>query len=261
MYDLTLEEIMSTDIVGVPVNVPAQTVLEQMWHKKVSCIFALDNKKPVGILTERAVARRGVSGFDFSQATMKDMMNSPITTAPMTMTLPDACQILGKNGYRHLPVVDGSNIIKGVVTLSDIVDGLGFDFFCSNITVDKVMTPIVETVHPDTSLLEAAAAMVEKGHSCIVVAHNQQTKADYTMGIITERDVARLILGGLDLSVVTVAQAMNSPVDTVPVSATVDKAVMYMKQKGIRRLVVTYGMNNVAGLLTQSNIIRWLTAK
>jgi len=61
--------------------------------------------------------------------------------------------------------------------------------------------------------------MAGPGISCVVVIDEHSP-----IGIITERDVVRLVSDGVNLAAVSAGTAMTSPVLTAPVGTTVYKA-------------------------------------
>jgi diguanylate cyclase (GGDEF)-like protein/PAS domain S-box-containing protein len=95
--------------------------------------------------------------------------------------------------------------------------------------------------------------MAEGKISCVVTAEDERPA-----GILTERDVARLVAGQADLSELSVSEVMTTPVLTVAVGSTVQNAAYTMKEHGIRRVVVVDGNGRIAGLVTQSDIVKGL---
>ena len=72
-----------------------------------------------GILTERDVLRSAASGEDLSASTVSEWMTpDPQAVGPAT-SAEDAAEIMLRNGFRHLPVVEGRKVC-GVVSLRDL---------------------------------------------------------------------------------------------------------------------------------------------
>jgi diguanylate cyclase (GGDEF)-like protein/PAS domain S-box-containing protein len=122
--------------------------------------------------------------------------------------------------------------------------------------VEQVMTTAVATVGEEASLREAINRMAVPGISCVLVAAAREPA-----GILTERDAVRLVADGVDLDAMTVGRAMSSPVVTVPAGTTLHRAAHLMRQERIRRMVVTDAAGRIAGLITQTDIIRGLEGK
>jgi CBS domain-containing protein len=72
-----------------------------------------------GILTERDVLRAAAAGEDLRASRVADWMTpDPQSVGPDT-EVEEAAGIMLKNGFRHLPVMDGRTVC-GVVSLRDL---------------------------------------------------------------------------------------------------------------------------------------------
>jgi CBS domain-containing protein len=253
-FDMTLAEIMTPRLVTTRRDVPCRVALQNMAAERISALLVVEADKPVGILTERGVVAKALAGFDFEKGLVEQAMSAPLISVKSQASVADGCALLLSQEIRHLAVVDETGLAVGVVTISDIVDALGFEFFINNANVAQMMSTDVPRVIRAHTLRDAAEAMVEKKQSCALVVEN-----DIAHGIVTERDLARFVVEGGDLDVVKVRDAMRSPVETVPYNAPADRTLMYMKQKKIRRIVVVDTDRSVIGVLTQWNIINSLS--
>lgn len=254
MLDMTLAEIMTSRLVSVTPETGCSAALITMAAERISAVVVVDQGAPAGILTERDIIAKALAGFDFAAHTVGQAMTAPVVTGLADTSLEAACALVIEKSIRHIAVVDATGVATGIVTLSDMVDALGFDFFCVNALVSQVMATDMTTAPRAFALAEAVAAMLERKQSCILVAEN-----NLPLGIISERDLALRVVDGQGFDHATVKDAMSSPVETVPYNATVDKVLMYMKQKHVRRVVVVDTDRSIVGLLTQWNIINSLS--
>jgi IMP dehydrogenase len=88
-----------------------------MSHYHISGVPIVDdNKKLVGIITNRDL--RFVT--DYEQRISAVMTKENLITAPVGTSLEDAKQILMKHKIEKLPIVDGENRLKGLITIKDI---------------------------------------------------------------------------------------------------------------------------------------------
>ncbi len=81
------------------------------------------------------------------------------------------------------------------------------------ILIETLMTKGVHSLSPNTRLADVLGIMRDNNYSCTVIA-----EADETVGIITERDIVRMLAGmenGSDVLAVKVSEVMTSPVITV----------------------------------------------
>ena len=74
----------------------------------------------VGIFTERDVLRAAASGADLTSSPVSEWMTRDPVTAALDMDADDAAEIMMGQGFRHLPVVDGTTLL-GIVSLRDIL--------------------------------------------------------------------------------------------------------------------------------------------
>ncbi|MEM2855950.1 MAG: CBS domain-containing protein [Candidatus Nitrosocaldaceae archaeon] len=83
-------------------------------------LVVLDNKKPIGIITERDIVRRVVAEGRDLNIKVKDVMSTPLITVGPEATVEVAAKIMYENGIRRLPVVENDNLL-GIVTATDFV--------------------------------------------------------------------------------------------------------------------------------------------
>ena len=109
-------------------------------------------------------------------------------------------------------------------------------------TVSDVMTESPKTVSPDDTVVDAAKAMAENDFGAIPVVDG-----DELTGILTDRDITvRVVAEGKDPSDVKVGDiATTGDLATVEPDSSIDEAVKAMKEKDVRRVVVTEGAKPV----------------
>lgn len=257
MFKTKLADILTSHVIGVAPETTVAEAMQIMKDKDISSILVLKENKPIGIFTERNVvmfaARRQSDLFDHQ---IRDLMSSPVLTAHMNTDIYTAYNKLASKGIRHLVIVDDDSRSVGMVTLSNLMEHLGYDYFVEMKKVSQTMTKIVFTMSEETLLQQALNEMAEKSVSCLVVAEDKRP-----LGIITERDVARLLVSNHNVSELKVKDVMSSPVETVQWDTPLHSAVTLMKQKSIRRLVVVDQEGMIEGLSTQSDIVKGLEGK
>ncbi len=257
METQTLADILTADVVTVTPGTMVSEVLVLMRTHSISCIIVTQYNRPVGIVTERNVVKY-IAGqpADFVDCPVRQVMSSPVVTAHQAMDIFQAYSILSMHGMRHLAVVDDGDDLVGVVTLSNIVGHLSYESFVEMKRVNQVMTHVVFTVSGEVDVKSAMVQMAEKSVSCIVV-----TEGRHPVGILTERDVSRLLMDYHDLSHLRVSEVMSSSLQSVAGDTPLPLAIDLMKKKRLRRLVVVDGDGNIEGLATQSDIVKGLEGK
>lgn len=249
-----LSEIMTPGVIGVAPDTPVFNALELLRNKNISCILVLEDNEPVGIFTERKVVQLAAKkGLQLDSYVISDIMTSPVRTASRDMDIYSAYNLLATNKIRHLVVVDNANKLCGVATQSNIVDHLGYEYFIEFKKIFQVMTTKLFTIPKEYSVEQTLQEMAKKSTSCIVVAENERP-----IGIVTERDMTRLLISGADHTGMDVAEIMSHPVHTSHLTLPLLDAARIMKETQIRRIVVVNEDGTIAGLITQSDIIKGL---
>ncbi len=87
-----------------------------MGKYRISGVPICENGKLVGILTNRDLRFE----TDFSRKICEVMTRENLVTAPEGTTLDQAQEILRKHKIEKLPIVDGSGVLKGLITIKDI---------------------------------------------------------------------------------------------------------------------------------------------
>jgi len=247
--DLTVRDIMSKEIITAASDDTLYAAAKRMSDNRVSCIVVVDDKKVVGILTDKDMLR-GVAAqdADFRRMHVGELMSSPAEVAPPQTSVMAAGKIMETKSVKRLPVVDGDTLI-GLVTQTDITRGL---VSISPLTsVGDIMTQRVATVSTEATAAEAAQAMSSRGVSCLIAMHRGAVA-----GIITEKDLLRRVVAlQKDPAATEVADVMSFPVVVVPPAYSILSAGKKIDRMRLHRLVVTAD-NKVLGIVTQTDIMR-----
>lgn len=253
---MRIRQIITRQVISVTPETPAEEAVAIMARSRISCLVVAKRKKPLGIFTERDLVRTANRHIPIGNRPISELMTTPVVTIPGSLSLYEAYSLMLTNRFRHHVVVDHAGRILGLMTQSDLINHLGHEYFVELRRIEQVMTAAVVTVSRDAAIKEALAFMAGPGISCVVVEEDHRP-----LGIVTERDAVRLVAEGIDLDTVTVAAVMSSPVLTVIMGTTVHEAALLMRQERIRRVVVVDGKGEIAGILTQSDIIKGLEGK
>ncbi|MGD9609355.1 MAG: CBS domain-containing protein [Desulfovibrionaceae bacterium] len=252
-----LADCVTPDIVVIAPDAPVRDGLDVMRRRGISCLVVVDAGRPVGIITERnilwAAAHKGVT---FADRPVRELMSSPVVTVPGDALLVEACQLMTGKRLRHLVMVDAAGQAKGVLTQSDLVRHLGYDSLAAVRKVAEIMTREVVTAPGSGTVREAVARMAECSISCLLVARDGRPA-----GIITERDVVRLLLDSPQLGRLNLYDIMSCPVVCVEEDRPIFEAAILMKKHKVRRLVVVDDDRRVLGLVTQTDIVRAMSSK
>ena len=121
--------------------------------------------------------------------------------------------------------------------------------------VQDVMSKDMITISSGESVVSATKTMCENNISCMVVVDNGSV-----VGILTERDLLKRIAAGeKDYSMITIAEIMSSPVETISPNLPILEAGRIMEDRHIKRLPVLE-KKRLVGIITQTEMTRLLTS-
>jgi CBS domain-containing protein len=115
----TVREVMSTSLHYVS---PATTVGEAvalMSRHRIGSTLVMEGTRLIGIFTERDTVKALSQSHDAPAHEVSSWMTPhPMTVAP-DVEIKEALKTMLDNGFRHLPVVEGGDVI-GMVSIRDV---------------------------------------------------------------------------------------------------------------------------------------------
>jgi CBS domain-containing protein len=106
---------------------PQTTVFDAvklMSEKGVGALLVMENKKMVGIITERDYARKVIlAGKSSRQTPVKDVMTKRVLWVAPERTVEECMALMTDKRVRHLPVVDNTRVV-GMVSIGDLVKAI-----------------------------------------------------------------------------------------------------------------------------------------
>lgn len=119
--------------------------------------------------------------------------------------------------------------------------------------VKDLMSARVTSVPAQASLLDAARRMKEEDVGCLPV-----TDGRTLVGLVTDRDIAvRGVAAGRHPARTTVAQVFTRGAITCRFDDDVDVAVQLMRERGVRRLLVSDEGQRLAGIVSLGDLARY----
>jgi CBS domain-containing protein len=110
---------MSRDLLTVEAGANIVSVAQRMAERNVGAVLVLEGGRLAGIMTERDLMRAVGRGLHEDAVVSECMTARPDTIAPDD-TIEHAAVLMIHGGYRHLPVVDGDDVV-GVLSIRDLV--------------------------------------------------------------------------------------------------------------------------------------------
>jgi signal transduction histidine kinase len=227
-----------------------------------SYVLIAQEQELLGILTERDVVRLTVSETCFDDLTISAVMSQNVISCQCDrLQIFSILDLLRTSRIRHLPITDAAGKLLGIITPERLRSILQPTDLLKVRYVDDIMVAQVITANTDTSVFQVAQLMVTHRKSCVVICESITLDAESKLkpvGIITERDIVKFKVAGLDLVQTPAATVMSCPLKPVSLNASMWQAHKMMQEYSTRRLVVTDAAGYLAGIVTQSNLLQIL---
>ena len=125
---LTVQQLLSGKRTNTVIAVrPDQAVIEAleiMSTHNIGAVLVLQDERLVGIFSERDYARKGILKDRKAKSTpISEVMTGGVIVVSPKQTIDDCMQIMSERHFRHLPVVDGDQVV-GILSISDIVTAI-----------------------------------------------------------------------------------------------------------------------------------------
>ena len=93
-----------------------------MAREEIGALLVMDGARVVGVLSERDYARKIILKARSSKEThVNEIMKSPPITISDDCSVSEAMRIMTEHRIRHLPVVDTSGALLGMISIGDLV--------------------------------------------------------------------------------------------------------------------------------------------
>jgi CBS domain-containing protein len=115
----TVRKHMSRNLLSIEPGETITVVAQRMVERNVGAVLVLDGRRLVGIMTERDLMRAVARGLHGEAVVAEYMTKDPETIEPDDTTQ-HAAVLMIHGGYRHLPVVEGDDVV-GILSIRDLM--------------------------------------------------------------------------------------------------------------------------------------------
>ena len=228
-----------------------------MVENRTSFVLVLDEDQVRGILTERDIVRLISSQQDLHELTLSEAMtrNTILIRDSEIGDIFRVSKLFKELGVRHIPVVDRTDKLLGVLTPQSLSNSMSSEHLLRNVQTKDALISNVVSGQADESIQQIAQRMNDLTVSCIAIV---DSVTRHPQGIVTERDISKFHALGIDIATTQVGTVMSQPLFTVQPADSLWSALETMRHRHIRRLVVVHPTGEIAGLLTQTDILKLL---
>ena len=110
---------MSRDLLSVTPGEAITDVAERMVERNLGAVLVLERGRLAGIMTERDLMRAVARGLP-GEAVVADYMSRDPDTIEPGETTEHAAVLMIHGGFRHLPVVEGDDVV-GILSIRDLM--------------------------------------------------------------------------------------------------------------------------------------------
>jgi CBS domain-containing protein len=181
LMNTSVSNFYHSPVASIDATKTIQQAAIQMTEQSYSCLVILENKRCVGIITDKDIRRRCVAEGLPITASISDIMTSDMCTIDIKSNAYDALMTMTAKHIHHLPVTKQGEVV-GMVTVTDLMNNEGHNTvnFSSIIHKAKTLTELVEisTLLPKLQIrlakLGASADHIGKSISAITMAFTKR---------------------------------------------------------------------------------------
>jgi diguanylate cyclase (GGDEF)-like protein len=251
------EGLIETSFLEFPPQTLVKQAIQAMGEARLSCVLIVENRKPLGIFTERDVVRLTTSTVSLDSLKLSEVICKELITLNESETgdVFMLSQLLHQHHIRHLPILDSHNHLVGIVTPRSIRNLIKPEYLLRYVRISDVMNSHVICAFPNDSIFSLAQQMASNRVSCVVIVDRDTC---FPVGIITESDIVRFYHIGLVFSIVPAQEVMSAPLSTMLPQDSLWNVRQRMEQLNVRRLVIAHPNGELAGLVTQAQLLKML---
>ncbi len=114
----------TADPIGVEPADSISHAVALMQRERIGCVMVCQGNQLRGLFTERDLLKRVLAVGKPLSAPIESVMTTEPDTLRLTDTVADVIRKMNTGGYRHMPVVDESGGVIGVVSVKRVVQYL-----------------------------------------------------------------------------------------------------------------------------------------
>ena len=116
-----VEDVYRQGIRTIEADAPMAEVARHLRDEDIGALLVVDGTRVAGIITERDLVRAACDEPDLSIDTAADYVSEDPATVTLDTDLHEVAAQMVELGVRHLPVVDGGEVI-GMVSARDVLE-------------------------------------------------------------------------------------------------------------------------------------------
>ena len=116
---MQVRDVMTQATISETASDTLRAAAERMWRQQTGSLLISEGGRLAGIITERDLLRAVALGADPENSTVDEAMTTEVFSVHPDTQLQDAAREMAARWIRHLPVMDGGEIV-GMVSMRDV---------------------------------------------------------------------------------------------------------------------------------------------
>ena len=185
---MNIRNLKLSKIITNPITISPNTTLvkarEIILEHKIKRVIVVDKKKPVGIITEKDIAKKiyELGARPIKSVKAKEFKPKKIFTLTRNNSIQECAKMMKKYGVSSIIILNEDNTLEGIVTKTSLVK-IFLTTETTPIKVSKIMQKKVISAEPSDPILLVESLLIKYRISRIIIKRDQKP-----VGIITFRD-------------------------------------------------------------------------
>ena len=185
---MDVKNIKLSELISKPITVKPNTTLlktrESLLKNKVKRVVIVDKKKPVGVITEKDIAKKiyELGSKPISSVVAKEFIPKKLFTLTQDNTVTECAMMMKKHRISLIIITNNDNTLQGIVTETDLVKAV-LTKESAPLKVSEIMKKDVITALPSDPILHIESLLLKYSISRVIIKRNQTP-----VGVITFRD-------------------------------------------------------------------------
>jgi len=124
VQNIPIAAVMRKGVMVIDLEKTAGDAARVMTRNRIGSVVVTERSKPIGIITERDLARKLVARDRQGTVSIKEVMSSPVRVIEEDRAVKDAVLLMKRYGIKRIPVIDKKKRLIGIVTDTDITRAL-----------------------------------------------------------------------------------------------------------------------------------------
>lgn len=121
MEDVFVGRLMSSPVRSVTADTPIQRAAAEMIDRDIGSVIVVDDDNRLeGILTATDFVRIAAEGHTTSEAPVSEVMTTDVVTTDANESIRSVADTMIEHGFHHVPVVDETEGVIGMITTTDL---------------------------------------------------------------------------------------------------------------------------------------------